>query len=160
MAPVFLGTYVNLSTGLFKFSVWVYVTSTLGGPMNISKIFLFVLLSLNMNSLYAQIETQVLESNEPINVDGYVTEKQQMDGELANLKQEIEKQKRETVLNRQKAKEYQVLSKSVEKLSETTEEYLEEKKSAKAEIANYNAKVRCLQEEAPGPDCDKFVKRR
>lgn len=107
----------------------------------------------------AQTQTQVLET-EQINVDGYVTEKQVSDGELEGLKHEIQKQKKEVVLNKQKAKTYQELSKSVEKLSETTEEYLDEKRAAKEEIANYNLKVKCLQADAPGPECDKVVRRR
>jgi uncharacterized protein YdbL (DUF1318 family) len=123
------------------------------------KFFIIAIMCFNMSDLRAQIETQVL-SAEPINVDGYVTEKQETDGELESLKTEIQKQKAETVLNTKKAKSYQELSKSVEKLSETTEEYLEEKKAAKEEIANYNMKVKCLNEDAPGPECDKFVRRR
>lgn len=107
----------------------------------------------------AQPETQVLNA-EPINVDGYVKEKQVTDGELAGLHAEIQKQKKETILNKEKAKSYQQLSKSVEKLTETTEEYLEEKRAAKEEIANYNNKVKCLQSDAPGPECDKYVRRR
>lgn len=107
----------------------------------------------------AQTETQVL-SAEPIEVDGYLKEKPATDGELENLKVEIEKQKKETALNKVKSKSYQELSKSVEKLSETTEEYLEEKKAAQQQIAEYNMKVKCLQAETPGPECDKFVRRR
>jgi hypothetical protein len=37
---------------------------------------------------------------------------------------------------------------------------LEEKRAAKEQIAEYNAKVKCLQADAPGPECDKYVKRR
>ena len=81
-----------------------------------------------MSDLRAQTETQVLNS-ETINVDWYVKEKPATDGELESLQTEIQKQKEETVLNNQKAKSYQELSKSVEKLSETTEEYLLEKKA-------------------------------
>lgn len=110
---------------------------------------------------HAQIntETQVMET-ETINVDGYLTEKQTTDGELENIKSEIAKQKKEVVLNKEKAKSYAVLSKSVEKLSETTEEYIEEKKAAQAEIAAYNLKVKCMQSDSPGPECDKIVRRR
>ncbi len=100
------------------------------------------------------------EEMQPINVDGYVTEKPQEDSELATVKSEIEKQKKEIVLNKEKAKGFKELSKSVEKLSESTVEYLEEKKAAQEEIANYNAKVKCLQAENPGPECDKFIRRR
>jgi uncharacterized protein YPO0396 len=121
------------------------------------KILLGAMLLLNMNVIYA--ETQVLTS-ETINVDGYMAEKKVMDPELENLQAEIKKQKEETILNKKKSKSYQELTKSVEKLSETTVEYLEEKNAAKEEIANYNNKVKCLQSEAPGPECDKYLRRR
>ena len=106
-----------------------------------------------------EIDSQVL-SAAPIDVDGYLKEKKATDGELESLKLEIEKQKKETALNQVKSKSYQELSKSVEKLSETTEEYLEEKKAAQQQIAEYNMKVKCLQADTPGPECDKFVRRR
>jgi septal ring factor EnvC (AmiA/AmiB activator) len=102
--------------------------------------------------------SQVLEA-EAINVDGYLSSAPQ-DKELETIQSEIKKQKEEIILNRQKAKGFQELTKSVEKLSETTEEYLEERKAAQLEIANYNAKVKCLQAEAPGPECDKYIRRR
>jgi uncharacterized protein YPO0396 len=121
------------------------------------KILLGAMLLLNMNVIHA--ETQVLTS-ETINVDGYMAEKKVMDPELENLQAEIKKQKEETILNKKKSKSYQELTKSVEKLSETTVEYLEEKNAAKEEIANYNNKVKCLQSEAPGPECDKYLRRR
>lgn len=123
------------------------------------KLLLIVIMCLNMADLRAENESQVLNS-EPINVDGYVTEKAATDGELENLRSEIKKQKQETILNTKKAKSYQELSKSVEKLSETTEEYLEEKRAAKEEIANYNMKVKCLSADVPGPGCEKFVRRK
>jgi uncharacterized protein YPO0396 len=121
------------------------------------KILLGAILLLNMNVIHA--ETQVLTSD-TINVDGYMAEKKVMDPELENLQAEIKKQKEETILNKKKSKSYQELTKSVEKLSETTVEYLEEKNAAKEEIANYNNKVKCLQSEAPGPECDKYLRRR
>lgn len=123
------------------------------------KLLVMSALCLMLGSAFAQTETQVL-SAEPIDVDGYIKEKQVTDGELENLRSEIEKQKKETVLNKEKSKSYQELSKSVEKLSETTEEYLEEKKEAQKQIAEYNLKVKCMQAETPGPECDKHVRRR
>ena len=113
---------------------------------------LVAILCLNIQSIQAPTESQLLTA-EPINVDGYLAEKKASDQELETVQAEIEKQKTETVLNKKKAKSYQDLSQSVEKLSETTEEYLEEKKAAKEEIANYNLKVKCLSAETPGPEC-------
>ena len=121
------------------------------------KILIGAILLLNMNVIHA--ETQVLNS-EAINVDGYVTEKKIIDPELDSLQAEIKKQKEETILNKKKSQSYQELTKSVGKLSETTVQYLEEKNAAKEEIANYNSKVKCLQSESPGPECDKYIRRR
>lgn len=123
------------------------------------KLLLITVMLVAASASYAQFNTQVMET-ETINVDGYVTEKKNTDGELENIKYEIEKQKKEVVLNKAKAKSYGELSKSVEKLSETTEEYIEEKKAAQAEIAAYNLKVKCMQSDSPGAECDKYVKRR
>lgn len=123
------------------------------------KLLLIAVMMISASVSYAQFNTQVMET-ETINVDGYVPERQNTDGELENVKREIEKQKKEVVLNKEKAKSYAVLSKSVEKLSETTEEYIEEKKAAQAEIAAYNLKVKCMQSDSPGPECDKIVRRR
>lgn len=99
-------------------------------------------------------------NSEQINIDGVIPEPKQTDGELEGIKQEIQKQKVEVVLNKKKAKSYKELTQSVEKLAEVTTEYLEEKREAQKQIAEYNLKVKCLQMEHPGKECDKFVKRR
>jgi septal ring factor EnvC (AmiA/AmiB activator) len=119
----------------------------------------FLLISTLSTQVMSQTEATVLES-ETINVDGYVKEQKVADPELEQLRGEIQKQKKEIVLNKEKAKKFQELSKSVEKLSETTEEYLEEKRAAQEQIAEYNTKVKCLQATAPGPECDKYVRRK
>ncbi|MFL5784558.1 MAG: hypothetical protein ACJ76H_08125 [Bacteriovoracaceae bacterium] len=100
-------------------------------------------------------------STQPINVDGYMrNEKPVADPELQDIRSEISRQKKEIVLNKVKAKEFKELGKSTEQLSETTEDMLLERRAAKEEIANYNKKVQCLSAENPGPDCDKFVRKR
>jgi hypothetical protein len=98
----------------------------------------------------------------PINVDGYLKEKERpiVDPELQTIRSEIQKQKKEIVLNKVKAQKFKELGKSTEKLSETTEEMLLEKRAAQEEIANYNLKVKCLSQEVPGPECDKFNRKR
>ncbi len=103
----------------------------------------------------------VLES-EPIDVDGYLKAKEQVaaDPELQTIKEEIQKQKKEIVLNKVKAKEFKELGKSTEQLSETTEDMLLEKRAAQEEIANYNLKVKCLSQDNPGSECDKFARKR
>jgi outer membrane protein W len=124
-----------------------------------SKFLVVLALSLSFAAAYAQSDEQVLNSD-PINVDGYLAEKQVTDGELEQIKSEIRKQKNEVQLNKDKTKGFKELSKTTEKLSETTEDYLEEKKSAQKDIADYNAKIKCLMEENPGKDCDKYVRNR
>ena len=113
-------------------------------------------MSMTFATAYAN-EDQVL-NNDPINVDGYLQERQVTDGELESIRNEIRKQKGEVILNKEKSKGFKELSKTTEKLSETTEEYLDDKKEAQAEIAEYNAKIKCLMEENPGRDCDKYIK--
>lgn len=104
---------------------------------------------------------QVVESA-PINVDGFMKEKEQpvVDAELQTIRSEIQKQKKEIVLNKVKAQKFKELGKSTEQLSETTEEMLLEKRAVQEEIANYNLKVKCLSQENPGAECDKFNRRR
>lgn len=105
-------------------------------------------------------ESNVVNST-VINVDGVLPEeKPATDPELQQIRSEIARQKSETVLNREKAKNFKVLKKSVEQLSETTEEYLSEKKEAKAQIAEYNLKVRCMQTEDTSSECAKYVRKR
>jgi septal ring factor EnvC (AmiA/AmiB activator) len=120
----------------------------------------FIFLILCSSFIAFADEVKKVETLEPINVDGYVKEQKVEDPELAGIQAEIQKQKQEVILNKKKTQSFKELSKSVEKLSETTEEYLEEKRAAKEEIANYNAKVKCLQSEAPGAECDKYLRRR
>lgn len=107
------------------------------------------------------VEDSVVESK-PIDVDGYMRQKEQpvADAELSSIRTEIQKQKKEIVLNKAKAQKFKELGKSTEQLSETTEEMLLEKRAVQEEIANYNLKVKCLSQENPGAECDKFNRRR
>lgn len=116
-------------------------------------------LSLSVAGAHAQSDEQVLNSD-PINVDGYLAERPATDHELEQIKSEIRKQKSEVQLNKQKSKGFKELSKTTEKLSETTEEYIDEKREAQKDIAEYNKKIKCLMEENPGKDCDKYVRNR
>lgn len=124
-----------------------------------SKYLVVLALSLSFATAYAQSDEQVLNSD-PINVDGYLSDRPATDHELEQIRSEIRKQKNEVQLNKQKTKGFKELSKTTEKLSETTEEYIDEKKNTQKEIAEYNKKIKCLMEENPGPDCDKFVRNR
>lgn len=118
-----------------------------------------LMLALSFTTAYAQNEERVLNSD-PIDVDGYLKEKQVTDGELEQIRNEIRKQKNEVQLNKDKSKGYNELSKTTEKLSDVTEDYIDNKKSAKKDIADYNAKIKCLMEETPGKECDKYVRNR
>jgi hypothetical protein len=124
-----------------------------------SKTLLALALSMTAAFAYAQSEEQVLNSD-PIDVDGYLKEKNVTDGELEQIRSEIRKQKSASVLNKEKTKGFKELSKTTEKLSETTEEYIDEKKNTQKEIAEYNKKIDCLMKENPGPECDKYVRNR
>ncbi len=123
-----------------------------------TKSILLLALSMSFATAFAQTE-QVLNSD-PIDVDGYLAEKQVTDHELETIKNEIRKQKGEVVLNKEKSKGFKELSKTTEKLSETTEEYIDDKKDAQKDIAEYNAKIKCLMEENPTKDCDKYIRNR
>lgn len=126
------------------------------------KTLMVLALSLSFTAAYGQSDSEerVLNSD-PIDVDGYLAEdKPVVDGELQQIKSEIRKQKNEVMLNKEKTKGFKELSKTTEKLSETTEEYIDEKKSAQKEIADYNAKIKCLMDENPGKDCDKYIRNR
>ncbi len=124
-----------------------------------SKTLLALALTVSTAFAYAQSEDQVLNSD-PIDVDGYLREKNVTDGELEQIRSEIRKQKSANVLNKEKTKGFKELSKTTEKLSETTEEYIDEKKNTQKEIAEYNKKIDCLMKEHPGPECDKYVRNR
>lgn len=124
-----------------------------------SKYLVVLALSLSFATAYAQSDEQVLNSD-PINVDGYLSERPATDHELEQIRSEIRKQKNEVQLNKQKTKGFKELSKTTEKLSDTTEEYIDEKKNTQKEIAEYNKKIKCLMEENPGPECDKYVRNR
>jgi hypothetical protein len=124
-----------------------------------TKNLLALMVTLSFANVYAQSEEQVLNSD-PIDVDGYMQEKAVTDGELEQIKGEIRKQKSEVVLNKEKTKGFKELSRTTEKLSETTEEYIDEKKTAQKDIAEYNAKIKCLMDQNPGKECDKYVRNR
>lgn len=126
-----------------------------------SKNLIALMLTLSFANVFAQTQNQeqVLNSA-PIDVDGYLQEQNVTDGELEQIKGEIRKQKNEVVLNKEKTKGFKELTRTTEKLSETTEEYIDEKKTAQKDIAEYNAKIKCLMDENPGKDCNKYVRNR
>ena len=111
-------------------------------------------------------ETDVLNSA-PINVDGYLHEKPVTDAELENIKNELNKQKTFTQLNKEKAKELNKLSGQTEKLLESQEQYVDGRVESQQAINEYNKKkaendkkLECLLNESTSPDCAKWVKKK
>lgn len=102
---------------------------------------------------------QVVNS-EAIDVEGYMNKQLAQDEEILKIKNEIKQQKEMIVLNKEKSKHFKELSKSVEALTETTVEYLEEKKAAQAGIAEYNAKIKCLQMNNPDSNCNRYLNKK
>lgn len=125
---------------------------------------LAVLASLSLGA-FAQ-DDSVLNSA-PIDVDGYLAEKQVTDGELEQIKSELGKQKTATVLNKEKSKEYDKLAGQTEKLLESQDSYIDSKIDSQKTIKEFNKKtaenekkLKCLLEESTSPDCAKWVKNR
>ena len=103
----------------------------------------------------------------PIDVDGYLHEKQVTDGELEAIRNEHNKQKTSTVLNKEKSKEYDKLAGQTEKLLESQDAYIDSKIESQKTIKEFNRKsaenekrLKCLLEESKSPDCAKWVKNR
>jgi hypothetical protein len=113
-------------------------------------------------SAYAQDPEQVLNSD-PINVDGYLHERQVTDGELEEIRNELKKQKMGTQLNKEKAKDLGKLTQQTEKLLESQDEYIDQKIESTHAIKDFNKKhednqkkLRCILEELNTPECEPF----
>jgi len=120
-------------------------------------VFALALAACTLTGAYAN--DQILNSD-PINVSGYVSEPQATDHELETVRNELSKQKRAIQVNKEKAKTYNKLGRSTEKLADATEDLIEERNDSQAVIDRYNKKIECLMEENPGKDCDEYVKRK
>ena len=98
-------------------------------------------------------------NNDPININGYVQEEAVVtDAELENVKGELRKQKTAIVVNKEKKKKYNQLSKSTEKLADVTEEMIEERKESRESIDKFNKKIDCLMAEGFKEGCEEHVK--
>lgn len=120
-------------------------------------VFALALAACSLTGAYAN--DQILNSD-PINVSGYVSEPQATDRELEQVRNELHKQTQAIQVNKEKAKTYNKLGRSTEKLADATENLIEERKESQATIDKYNKKIACLMEENPGKDCDEYVKRK
>lgn len=98
-------------------------------------------------------------NSDPININGYVQEEAIVsDAELETVKNEIRKQKTAIIVNKEKKKSYNKLSKSTEKLADITEEMIEERKESQITIDKYNKKIDCLMAQGFKEGCEEFVK--
>ncbi len=96
-------------------------------------------------------------NDQPLNVSGEVQEEELVpDSELEYINNELGKQKRAHKLNKEKVKGYKKLKKQTEKLVDSTEQYVGERKESEALIKDYNKQIKCLLEEnSYDPDCKK-----
>jgi Outer membrane protein beta-barrel domain len=119
-------------------------------------------LSLSFASAYAN-EEQVLNSA-PINVDGYLAEdKPVTDGELEQIRSELNKQKMGTKLNKEKAKDLGKLTNQTEKLLDSQDEYIDQKIESTHAIKEFNnkyeegqRKLKCIMEELDTEECEPY----
>lgn len=125
---------------------------------------LAVLIGLSFSAAYAQTASQekVLNSD-PIDVDGYLAEQRVTDGELESINSTVKKYQTDNKLYREKAKALNKLTNEAEKIGENAEEKIhanvEAKKAEKKaleKIKKAEAKLKCLMEENPGPECDQY----
>jgi hypothetical protein len=115
-------------------------------------------------------QDQVTVNNRTLNIEGQmgaatnnqngsnVVEEVVMDKELQFINSELEKQQTEIKLNKEKTKGFKKLQRSTEKLAEVTEEYIEEKQDAQAQIERYNKKIDCLLKDATAEGCEEFIR--
>lgn len=126
---------------------------------------LAVLIGLSFSAAYAQTASQekVLNSDQ-IDVDGYLAQEQNVsDGELESLKSTVKKYQVDNKLYKEKTKTLNKLTNEAEKIGENAEEKIMANVEAKRaeqkaidKIKKAEAKLKCLMEEATGPECDKY----
>ena len=117
-------------------------------------------LSLSFASVSQANDHQYLNSD-PIDINGYVhAEVEPTDQELENVKGQLNFAKKQSTLNKAKAKKYQKLANETEKLSETSEELIRERAQAQKDIQVYQKKIDCLMGRETGPECDRYQKNR
>ncbi len=110
----------------------------------------------SFSSVMAQTATV---NSDPININGYLSEEEMVtDAELQNVESELQKQKNTIIINKQKKRKYNELSRSTEKLADVTEDMIVERKESQETIDRFNKKIDCLMAEGPKPGCEEFVK--
>lgn len=99
-------------------------------------------------------------NSDPIDINGYVKpEVEATDQELETIRGDVQQAKNLNQINKKKTKGYKQLVKETEKLSETSEEMIEERQAAQSEIKKYKTKVDCMMGRTSGPECDSYVKK-
>ncbi len=121
---------------------------------------LFLLLSMSVASFSGAMgNDEGYLNSDPININGYVQQEvAPTDGELEQVRQELKKQKNAIVINKEKKKSYEQLSRSTEKLADVTEDLIEERKESQETIDKYNKKIDCLMAEGAMEGCEEYVK--
>jgi uncharacterized protein YlzI (FlbEa/FlbD family) len=116
-----------------------------------------LLLALTSPCVFAQ-DKVVNYSDKPLYVEGEGVRPPPTDEELQYIDSELNKQGDQLILNSEKADKYRRLQKTTEKLANTTERYVKEKKSSEKKINEYNKKIQCLlEEDSTDPECDAFL---
>jgi outer membrane protein W len=129
-----------------------------------TKTLLVLALSLSFAQAYAQVNEEQVLNSAPIDVDGYLHDKPVTDGELEQIRSEINKQKTGTVLNKEKAKDLGKLTNQTEKLLESQDEYIDQKIESTQAIKEFNSKyedgqrkLRCIMEESDAKECEPYM---
>jgi len=124
---------------------------------------LVLALSLSFATTYAKANEEQVLNSDPINVDGYLHDKPVTDGELEQIKSELNKQKTGTELNKEKAKGLGKLTNQTEKLLESQDEYIDQKIESTRAIKDFNnkyeegqKKLKCIVEELNTPECEPY----
>lgn len=116
------------------------------------------LMSLSLGASFNALaqDAQYLNSD-PIDINGYVqAEVDPTDQELENVRGQLNFAKKQSTLNKVKAKNYQKLATETEKLSETSEELIRERAQAQRDVKNYQKKIDCLMGRISGSKCDGY----
>ncbi len=123
-----------------------------------------LVLGLSFSSVYAQNQGQVLDSQNPIDVDGYLQEERAVsDSELENLKSTVKKYKNENTLYKEKTKVLNKVTSEAEKIGENAEEKIHAQVEAKRaenkameKIKKAEEKLKCLMENNSPEECQQF----
>lgn len=122
-----------------------------------SKVFMTLALTLCTFTGALANEDAILNSD-PIDINGYVQEAPVSDQELEKVKGELRRQKQAIIINKEKKKKYNELSRTTEKLADETEDMIEERKESQETIDRFNKKIDCLMNNNAGEECAEFVR--